>query len=203
MPRYVVLTKHLCFCGPRKRYSPFSNFAQMNAFQPLSSSKVICNYNSGRSPRCLMATMFFSAGTKRAPNKYTCDRNPSPQLTAGKRAQPERQRLSEETMPGRNRCPKFDWFLHSRNSRTLYSFSYLYSVNNGEGERQKTKHIRHEDNLKLFRSTIWQDSKTAFLKIISTGISSKKLGHEVGERCADSLAKNKKPYLQLKSIRLF
>lgn len=169
----------------------------MNAFQPPSSSKVICNYNSGRSPRCLTATIFFSAGTKRPPNKYICDRNPSPQLTAGKWTQPERQNLSEETMPGQSRCPKFALFLHSRNSRTPYSFSYLYSVKNGEGERQKTKHVRHEDKLKWFRSTIWEDNKTAFFKIISTGISSKKLGHEVGERCVDSLAKNKKPYLQL------
>lgn len=45
-------------------------------------------------------------------------------------------------MTGQVRFPKFALFLHSRNSRTLYSFSYLYSFNNGEGERQKTKHMR-------------------------------------------------------------
>lgn len=71
------------------RYSPFSNLAHMNAFQPLSSPKVICNYNSGRSPRCLTATVFYSAGTRRPPNKYTCDMNPRLQLTAGKWTQPE------------------------------------------------------------------------------------------------------------------
>lgn len=118
----------------------------MNVFQPLSSPKVIRNYNSGRSPKCLIATVFYSAETKRPPNKYACDMNPSPQLTAGKWTQPERQHLSEETMSGQTRFSKFALFLHSRNSRTLYSFSYLYSFNNGEGERQKTKHIRHEDN---------------------------------------------------------
>lgn len=80
--------------------------------------------------------------------KISCDRNPSPQLTAGRQTQPERQHLSEETMPGKTRFPKVALCLHSRNSRTLYSFSYLYSVNNGEGERQKTKHIRYEEKLK-------------------------------------------------------
>lgn len=73
-------------------------------------------------------------------------------------------------MPGQTRLSKFALFLHSRNSITLYSFSYLYSFSNGEGERQKTKHIRHEDKLKLLEAQFEKITKQHFKKLYSQAL---------------------------------